>query len=283
MYIKETTKRLPQKLDVSPFISEIFETVEKIALSGMSILIVGERGTEKELLAKIVHLLSGRRNEKFVSLDCEQFMPEIAEKEIFGSENLKISGIKIYRGSLEKASGGTIFLDNFSSLPHELREKISYSFKNRHYRRIEGVDELRINVRLVTAINITKNDIKNKHVSKMDFFHSMYPISINLPPLRERHQDVIFIVNEVIRNSSIAKLKSIKGISNEVLKYFLNYNWPGNVEELQNMVHYILKTCRTKLVELSDVPQYILKYGLEESENIIRNKYKESFNYNAKN
>jgi transcriptional regulator with PAS, ATPase and Fis domain len=258
---------LPENLNVSPFVGQIFETIERIALSGMSVLIVGEQGTEKESLARIVHLLSVRRNEKFISMDCEYLFPRIAEKKIFGVENLCVKGIEIYQGIFEKAYGGTIFFNNISKLSYELQVKISNTLRTRHFHRLDGVDELGINVRLITSINKPYNDIVTVPYRKADLYYRMCPLSINIPPLRERREDIIFMIDKFIHNMSIPISKSISGISDEALKYFLNYNWPGNTEQLQKAVEDSIMVCQNHTIEVNHLPSYLLKDESEFLEN----------------
>jgi DNA-binding NtrC family response regulator len=259
------------KLIVSPFIQQIYETIERIALSGMSVLIVGEEGTERETIARIVHLLSGRRKEKFFKVDCRQLSPLNAECEIFGSENLYLNRIEIYQGSLEKTFGGTIFLDNFSCLSGNLIKKISKTVKNHHFHRVEGVNELEINVRLVTAIDKTKNDINTETYGDVDFYNKICPLSINIPPLRERREDIIFLIDLFIQNNNATSFKSIKRLSGEALGFFLRYDWPGNTRQLQNTVDYSVNACNSDMIEVTHLPSYLLK-----KESILCKTFKEN-------
>jgi two-component system NtrC family response regulator len=263
----DVINNLPEYLNISLFVGQIFETIERIALSGMSVLIVGEQGTEKESLARIVHLLSGRRNEKFISIDCEYLFPEIVESKIFGAENLIVKGIQIHKGVFERASGGTIFFNNISKLSYDLHVKILNTLRTRHFHRLDGVDELGINVRLITAISESYNDIGIDPYRKADLYHRMCPLSINIPPLRERREDIIFMIDKFIHNMSIAISKSISGISDEALNYFLRYDWPGNTEQLQKAIKNSIMVCKNHTIEVNHLPSYLLKDESEFLEN----------------
>lgn len=259
------------KLIVSPFIQQIYETIERIALSGISVLIVGEEGTERESIARIVHMLSGRRKETYYKLDCSKLSPLNAEIEIFGSEKIHSDRIEIYKGSLEKAFGGTIFLDNFSNLSVNLIKKISKTFKNHHFHRVEGVSELEINVRLVTAIDKTKNDINTETYGDAEFYNKICPLSINIPPLRERREDIIFLIDLFIQNNNATSFKSIKRLSGEALDFFLRYDWPGNTRQLQKTVDYSANACNSDTIEVIHLPSYLLKKGSILSKNFEEN------------
>lgn len=257
-YLK-SNNTLPHKLIVSPFIQQIYETIERISLSGMSVLIVGEEGTEREAIARTVHLLSGRRKEKILKVDCRRLSAQNAEGKIFGAENLYSNGIEIYQGYLEKAFGGTIFLDNFSCLSTNLIKKISKTVKIHHFHRVGGVTELEINVRLVTAIDKPKNDINTETCEDVDFYHKICPLSINIPPLRERREDIIFLIDLFIQKNNATSLKSISGLSGEALEIFLRYDWPGNTRQLQKTVDYSVNACNSDTIEVNHLPSYLLK------------------------
>ncbi len=262
---------LSDKFIVSPFIQRIYETIERIAISGMSVLIVGEEGTERESIARMVHSLSGRRKEKFLKVDCRRLSANNAERKIFGAENLYPSGVEIYQGLFENAFGGTIFLDNFSSLSVNLIQKISKAVKNRHFHRFEGVNELEINVRLVTAIDKTMDDIKTGTYGDVDFYHKICPLSINIPPLRERREDIIFMIDLFIQNYNATSFKSIKRLSKEALDFFLRYEWPGNTQQLKNTVYYSVNACNSDTIEVTHLPSYLLKKGSVSCKNIEEN------------
>lgn len=263
---------LSEKFIISPFIQQIYETIELIAISGMSVLIVGEEGTERESIARMVHQLSGRREEKFLKVDCRRLSLNNAECKIFGAENFYSNGIEIYQGYFEKAFGGTIFLDNFSSLSVNLIQKISKTVKNRHFHRFKGVNELEINVRLVTAIDKTMDDIKTGTYGDVDFYNKICPLSINIPPLRERREDIVFLIDLFIQNNSATLSRPIKRLSGEALDFFLRYDWPGNTRQLQKTVDYSVNACNSDTIEVTHLPSYLLEKGSILCKNFEENK-----------
>jgi DNA-binding NtrC family response regulator len=246
-----------QKNRVSPYIARIFETIERIAISGLSVLIHGEIGTEKESLANMIHELSVRRNEKFISVDCHWLLPEITENKFFGAEKHYGGKIEIKPGIFENGIGGTIFLDNISTLSPSLLQKILNTVKKKNFKRICGIQQLEFDVRLITAIQVEKNHIKSENYLANNSLQYLCPLSVNLPPLRERHEDIMFFVNELIEKSNVSK--SIKGISKETEEIFLKYYWPGNTVELQNIIKQSITVCQSQLIEISDIPSYIIE------------------------
>ncbi len=235
----------------------IIQAIDWISMHSMGVLLVGETGVEKDWIAKLIHDLSSRRNNKFISLDCNNVHPENLVKIFFGEEKINAEGIEKIPGLLENGAGGTIFLDNFSVLPSEIQEIIGTAFKTKMVRRLGGYDEILINVRPVTGI-YTKDYIYLYQANDFQRIYSKFcPISINIPPLRERKEDILFLLNKFLRESNLAAVKKIKGFTKKVYKILTNYEWPGNTKQLFEVVNYSIMMCNTSMISAEHLPAYI--------------------------
>ncbi len=258
---------------VSPAMTHIFQTIELISMSGIGVLIVGEQGTEKEWLAKIIHDLSSRKNNNFIVFDCNSVQSSELEKKIFGFEEITISGVAINKGLLEMAFGGTLFLDNISSLSLGIQTKIFNVQKNKHYHRLNGVEELNVSLRIIGGTTEKDSTQVAPNSLKKEVNTSICPISVNIPPLRERKEDIPFLVERMLRESNIAAIKAIKGFSKEAYELLLNYNWPGNTKQLFSVVDHSTSICNTQFILAKHLPEYIRNCQISQlascDENII--------------
>ncbi len=251
----------PNKSEPSPIMQNILQTIEKIAASDLGVLIVGEHGTEKDWLARIIHNMSGRADHKFVQLDCSSPTPELLEREIFGYEELTLTGNEINTGILEQAAGGSVFFDHFSMLPLSLQAKIARFLAHKFFRRLGGVEEIGINIRVIASS--AKNP--SEETGMMSFGHEysprMWPVIINLPPLRERRDDIICLIQRFILESSQRNHRHPPGMSHAALDACLAYNWPGNALELQSTIDVAVSMCHESLIQREHLPNYIQEYS----------------------
>ena len=249
------------KVKPSPIMQNILQTIEKIAASDLGVLIVGEQGTEKESIARTIHRLSGRANHKFITIDCSSPSPELIEREIFGFEELTLTGIEIYRGVLEEAAAGTIFFDRISMLPVSLQTKIARVLAHQSFRHIGGFEEISINVRVIAS------SVKNPSESVGDigpgkeYSLRIWPVIINLPPLRERRNDIIFLTQKYILETSKRLRRQPPGITTEAIDSCLSYNWPGNAQELQSTIELAVTMCHDSIIQREHLPNYIQEYS----------------------
>ncbi|RCK77750.1 MAG: Sigma-54 dependent transcriptional regulator [Ignavibacteriae bacterium] len=227
----------------------------------MGIVLVGEQGVEKDWIAKLIHDLSSRRNNKFIFLDCQNVHPDNLIRILFGEEKISNNSIEKHPGLLETASGGTIFLDNFSIIPSEFQDRISLAFKTKMVRRIGGYEDILINVRPITGI-YTKDGVYLYQANDFQRIYSKFcPISINIPPLRERKEDILFLLNKFFKESNLAAVKKIKGFSKKIYKVLNNYHWPGNTKQLFEVVNYAIMMCDTDLISIEHLPGYIQTFN----------------------
>jgi two-component system response regulator PilR (NtrC family) len=221
----------------SPKMQRVYELVEKVSQTKANVLITGESGTGKELVAKAVHYNSARKDQSFVTLNCGAIPENLLESELFGHMKGSFTGaIANKRGLLEMAESGTLFMDEIGELPLPLQVKLLRVIQEREFKRVGGTDDIKVDVRIISASN---QDLQRKVAQggfREDLFYRLNVIQIKLPPLRERKEDIPLLVNHFIRKYSADTGKKIEEISPEALELLLNYDFAGNVRELENII-----------------------------------------------
>jgi DNA-binding NtrC family response regulator len=222
---------------------EVFDMVRMVAKTHSSVLIVGESGTGKELVARAIHFDSDRADGPFVTVDCAAIPREIMESELFGHEKGAFTGAHERKtGLLEHADGGTVFLDEIGDLDVNLQKKLLRFLQEREVLRVGGNSRIKLNVRIIAATNKDlERDVEAKNFRE-DLYYRLNVVTIKIPPLRERKDDLPLLAQHFLEKVSSVEGKLVKGFEETVLDAFLAYNWPGNVRELENVVEraYIL-------------------------------------------
>lgn len=242
----------PQIITQSSKLIEILETSKKIALSDLPVLISGESGVGKELIARAIHDASKRADGPFLPINCGAIPETMLESELFGHEKGAFTGAYTRKmGLLEIANHGILFLDEIGELTAPLQGKLLRIIEAGSFFRVGGTKEVSVDVRFVSATN---QDIKRqveKGGFRMDLYYRLSALSLFIPPLRERKEDIPLLIEYIIRNNPAFKQKKFTA---EALKVLGQYDWPGNVRELQNMVHRTLLLSRGNLIERDDLP-----------------------------
>ncbi len=250
-------KRLVAK---SPQMERIMDLVEKIAPSDVNVLITGESGTGKSLLARIIHELSPRRKRRFVSINCAAIPESLLESELFGHEKGAFTGaISTKRGLFEVAKGGTLFLDEISGMSLPMQAKLLSAIQDRRIRRVGGEEEIEVDVRIITATNRDIDEMVRKGEFREDLLYRLDVVRIELPPLRERKQDIPLLVQHFIEVFNERHGKKIKGIDKEALTALEIYHWPGNIRELQNVVERAVVMETGDYITAMDLPSKIFQ------------------------
>jgi DNA-binding NtrC family response regulator len=220
---------------------QVFALIKKIAPMDVSVIIGGETGTGKELVAQAIHELSGRKKGPMVVLDCGAIPPNLIESELFGHEKGSFTGAMTARpGAFERAHGGTIFLDELGELRLDLQPKLLRVLENREVRRVGGNDVLEVDCRVIAATN---RDLPKEIAAgnfREDLFFRLSVIHIHLPPLRERREDIPLILKRALADPEVQARHGRKRISPEALSLLMAYGWPGNVRELMNVLSHVL-------------------------------------------
>jgi PAS domain S-box-containing protein len=221
----------------SPALLEVLKNVRVVAPTDSTVLLLGETGTGKELVARSVHSLSSRRDKTFIKLNCAAVPAGLLESELFGHEKGAFTGAVNQKvGRIEVADKGTLFLDEIGELPIELQPKLLRVLQDREFERLGGVHTLHVDVRIISATNRDLHqDIANKKFRE-DLFYRLNVFPIDLPSLRQRRTDIPMLVHHFVRKHAARMGKHIDTVPHETMAVLLNWNWPGNIRELENMI-----------------------------------------------
>jgi len=221
----------------SPKMLDLFKLLEKVSPTKTNILITGESGTGKELVAKAIHYNSPRREKPFVTLDCGAIPETLVESELFGHmKGAFTDAIATKKGLFEVADEGTIFLDEISELPLMMQVKLLRVLQDREFKRVGGTEDIRVDVRIISATNKDLEEAVREKRFREDLFYRLNVIQIRLPSLRERKEDIPLLTMHFLKKYSEELGKNISTLSPEALRILMNYDYPGNVRELQNII-----------------------------------------------
>jgi transcriptional regulator with PAS, ATPase and Fis domain len=249
----------------------VFDFVRVIADSDSSVLVTGETGTGKEMVANLIHQSSSRRHKPFMPVSCAILSETLIESELFGHERGAFTGaIKDRPGRFELAQGGTIFLDDIDDVPMSMQVKLLRVLQNRTIERLGGTRQVPIDVRVITGSKRDLRQLVGEGKFRDDLFYRLNVIPINLPPLRERREDIPILVDHFIKRYFRQRSEEPRAVSPAVMQAFMRYPWPGNVRELENACERIAQTCTCDTVRVGCVPVSVLfhKYA-EEQEPIV--------------
>ena len=221
----------------SPAIKKVFEIVSKVAKSNSSVLLTGETGTGKELVAGAIHYNSNRKDKAFVKVNCAALPEQLLESELFGHVKGAFTGAERTRiGRFEQADGGTIFLDEVGDLSPTTQAKLLRVIQEREFQRIGDNKTIKVDVRIISATNKDLVHEVNKGRFRSDLFFRLNVVNINIPPLRERRGDIILLTYFFLKKYSKELKKEIKEIHPLAIKHLTEYSWPGNIRELENVI-----------------------------------------------
>jgi DNA-binding NtrC family response regulator len=233
---------------------EIFELARTVAKSSSTVLIQGESGTGKELLARAIHDESPRAEAPFISVSCVSLTESLLESELFGHEKGAFTGATaIKRGKLELAQDGTLFLDEIGDISLKLQMDLLRVLEQREFRRVGGSDVIPINSRVVAATNRDLKAAIEEDRFRADLYYRLNVISIHIPPLRERREDIPLLVDHFIEKFNIEMGKQIRGVSEGAMRVLMDSEWPGNARELRNVVERAMVVTKGNIITDSDV------------------------------
>ncbi len=265
--------RLEQLVGVSEPMQQVLEFVQKVADSDSTVMIQGESGTGKELVARMLHFNSLRRDRPLVPVNCGAIPENLLESELFGHEKGAFTGATHARmGRFELAHGGTIFLDEIGELSLPLQVKLLRVLQEREFERVGGNRTIHVDVRIIAATNQDLEIMVEEKRFRQDLFYRLNVIPIVIPPLRERRTDIPLLIDHFLTRFNQSKHTEIIGLDDEALRLLTEYDWPGNIRELENMMERLTVLKKQGILSSEDLPQKISRRSIipELKEQFIR-------------
>ena len=242
-------------LSRSPAMRDVFQIISNAAETEATVLVRGESGAGKELVAKAIHDLSARHSAPFLAINCAALSSNLLESELFGHVRGAFTGaIKDHSGLFQRAHGGTLFLDEVAELPLELQAKLLRVIQERNYIPVGGDRSIEVDVRLVAATHRSLREEVKSGRFREDLMYRLRVVPIFIPPLRERREDISLLIWHFINQHNAANFRKIEKIEPEAMRVLLDYAWPGNIRELHNVVEYAFAVGRGTTLRLSELP-----------------------------
>jgi DNA-binding NtrC family response regulator len=245
-------------LGTSEAMQKLFGTLQKVVRTNANILIQGETGTGKDLVARTIHAHSFRRDKPFLAVDCAALPENLLESELFGHEKGAFTGAdRLKRGQLELAHTGTLFLDEIGELSFALQAKLLRVLQEREFRRLGSERQILVDIRVISA---TSRDLRNEIVAgkfRQELYYRLNAVTVSLPPLRDRQNDISILANHFLSHYCQEYQLTPPEVCSGVRKLFAGYEWPGNVRELQNVIQHAVLMAESKSIGLCDLPEYM--------------------------
>ena len=235
------------------------EKIPMIASTDSSVLIYGETGTGKELVAQSIHTASRRKDKRFISQNCAAIPSNLLEGILFGTVKGSYTGAENKPGLFEIANGGTLFLDEINSMDIGLQSKILKAIEDKKVTRVGGFEPIATDIKIISAVNQNPLTCVQEGKLREDLFYRLSVVQLNVPPLRERSEDLLFLIEYFINEYNRQMKKSILGLDEEAENILKAYNWPGNVRELRNVIEGAFNVASNRFIHWKDLPEYLLK------------------------
>ena len=251
---------VPEILGQAPAMQEVFRAIGRLSQSHATVLITGESGSGKELVARALHRHSPRASGPFIALNTAAIPRDLLESELFGHERGAFTGAAAQRrGRFEQADGGTLFLDEIGDMPAELQTRLLRVLSDGQFYRVGGHSPIKVNVRVIAATHQDLEVRVREGLFREDLFHRLNVIRLRLPPLRERREDIPLLVRHFMQKSARELGVEVKGVSETALKTLVNLPWSGNVRQLENVSHYLTVMAPGQVVEAGDLPADLMQ------------------------
>jgi two-component system response regulator AtoC len=239
----------------SPKMRNLVQAMQRASMTSVSILITGETGTGKEVMARAIHLGGPRANKPFVAINCAAIQSTMLESELFGYEAGAFTGAqKRKHGLMEVADEGVLFLDEISSMPIDMQAKLLRAIEERAFRRVGGTTLIKIDVQILAASNRNLHHLIEEGKFREDLYYRLKVVDLHLPPLRERKEDIPELVGLFVRENNARMGLNICDITPKALEAICAHNWPGNIRELRNVVERAMLFCDDEVIDLPHLP-----------------------------
>ncbi|MFZ5969885.1 MAG: sigma-54-dependent transcriptional regulator [Bacillota bacterium] len=267
----------------SPVMSKTIELIRQVADSRATVILYGETGTGKELAAQLLHNLSGRKDKPFVKVNCAAIPELLLESELFGYERGAFTGAVTRKpGRFELAEGGTLFLDEIGDIPPTIQVKLLRVLQQKEFERLGGTKTLKVDVRIIAATNKCLEELVAKGEFREDLYYRLNVVPITMPALRERKEDIPILVKHFLHRSAYISGKPKKEVTEEVMEKLVQYNWPGNIRELENIIERCVVVVKSNRIAIEDLPVKIAQYAKGEEEAAEIAKLDEVIDYTEK-
>jgi DNA-binding NtrC family response regulator len=282
----KTTHKLDRLIGKSPEIRRVSELIQQIAPTRATILIEGESGTGKEVVASLLHHLSGRPAAKMVTVHCAALSPQLLESELFGHEKGSFTGAAQRRiGRFEQADGGTLFLDEIGEIDPATQIKLLRILSERTLERVGSNTPIKVDVRVIAATNKNLREMVNRGDFREDLYFRLNVVSIEMPPLRTRIEDIVLLANAFLLEFAKENDRPAKPLSDAALQLMLTYPWPGNVRELRTAIEHGVVMSNDAFIDVRHLPRFLLSQPVSNSQSLAQPKNSldamEEFNLHA--
>jgi len=251
----QSQKAVPFLVGKSPEIEALKQTIEQIAPTEATVLILGETGTGKELVAKAIHHLSLRAEKRFLAINCGAFSEELLANELFGHEKEAFTGARgVKKGLLEVASGGTVLLDEIGEMPQSMQVKLLRVLQEKTLMRVGGTSEIPVDIRVLAATNKDLKGEVERGNFRQDLYYRINVVTLHVPNLTERQDDIPLLCQHFLRKFAEVQGKAVDQIAPEVMEILLNYEFPGNIRELENIMERAVTLCNGAVIEMRHLP-----------------------------
>jgi DNA-binding NtrC family response regulator len=248
----------------SASMQRVMQTARQVAPTDIPVLILGDSGTGKELIARSIHNHSKRRKNRLVVMNCAGFAPTILEDELFGHVKGAFTGANNDReGRFEHADGGTLFLDEIGDMPHDMQAKLLRAIENGEVVRLGSNDPIQVDVRVISATNKNLDEMVAEKQFRADLYHRINGVTIQVPPLRERREDIPLLIHYFVKDAAERLEKPIEGIEPEAQQLLMSFAWPGNVRQLKNVIELMAALSSGTVLTVKDLPPEIRPSGGE--------------------
>lgn len=254
----QTGQRIEQMLGESAAIRRVYDLIERVAASDSSVLICGETGTGKDLVARALHARSLRKNARFVAINCAAMPLQLLESELFGHVRGAFTDAKQSRpGLFVQVAGGTLFLDEIGEMPLEMQAKLLRALQERKVRPVGGDTEIAFDARLISSTNRDLDSAVEEDRFRRDLYYRINVVVIQMPPLRARGNDILLLAQHFLKKQAARSAKQVTSISIAAARKLLEYDWPGNVRELENCIERAVALARFSEINVDDLPDQI--------------------------
>ena len=256
---------------------KVIEMIKTVAPTKSTVLITGESGTGKELVARAIHELSPRNRNSFISAACGAIPETLLEAELFGYEKGAFTGaVSQHKGRIELADKGTLFLDEIGDISIKTQVNLLRFIQEREFRRVGGKDAIKVDIRILAATNKNLEQMIAGGEFREDLYYRLNVITIDIPPLRERKEDITILADHFLEKYSLDTGKKIYGFSDQAMRMLMEYDWPGNIRQLENTIEHAVVVASELDIKVNDFPEYLVESKIESSAKAVPGKTNQS-------